>query len=211
MNRHHHFRPVRWMSALLVCLCLVLVVVGDKRKTEGSAVNSRLVTAITTTTTTTAPIQTTTVPVTLPVPSVAIEKPIAEAAKATQKAVRAAEPIQVTPTLPPPEPAAPDAPPYVGFVDCKQAVDYLFEGRWDYERAVHVVYRESRYDPTAVSRTNALGCAQLTGKLKQPPFLTGPWNDPFWNVLALRRAVDAPGWGWCHWDVVNYCLPGGEW
>lgn len=98
---------------------------------------------------------------------------------------------------------------YKEFSDCKQAVDYLFSGRSDYHRALHVVYRESRYVPTAVSRTGALGCAQLTGGLKRT-FLKGPWNDPYWNILALRLAVDDPHWGWCHWDVVNYCRRGGE-
>ena len=98
---------------------------------------------------------------------------------------------------------------YKKFSDCKQAVDYLFSDRSDYQRALHVVHRESRFVPTAISRTGALGCAQLTGGLKRT-FLKGPWNDPYWNVLALRSAVDDPNWGWCHWDVINYCRRGGE-
>jgi len=70
------------------------------------------------------------------------------------------------------------------------------------------VRRESNYQPTAVSRTGAKGCAQLTGGILA--FLEGPWNDPYWNVLAMRNAVDDPKWGWCHWDIVNYCKAGGE-
>jgi hypothetical protein len=97
---------------------------------------------------------------------------------------------------------------YQVFDDCEQAVEYLFAGRWDHDRAMRVVYRESRYEPTAVSRTGAKGCAQLTGGLLN--FLGGPWSDPYWNVLAMRTAVDDPDWGWCHWDIVNYCRPGGQ-
>jgi hypothetical protein len=99
----------------------------------------------------------------------------------------------------------------VKFDNCKDAVNYLFYGRKDRLRALKVAHQESTFIPTRVSRTGALGCTQLLGKLQHPPFLTGPWDDPFWNVLAMRRAVDDPDWGWCHWDIVNYCLPGGDW
>lgn len=98
---------------------------------------------------------------------------------------------------------------YQHFDDCRQAVDVLFAGRWDYQRALYVIHRESRYVPTAVSPTGALGCGQLTSGIRNA-FLQGPWDDPYWNVLAVRTAVDDPAWGWCHWDVVNYCHAGGE-
>jgi soluble lytic murein transglycosylase-like protein len=118
-----------------------------------------------------------------------------QAATATERAVRLDPPI-----------------PYDGyrlFDDCRQAVDYLFAGRPDYERAHMVVHRESRYVPTAVSPTGARGCTQITSGIRNA-FLQGAWDDPYWNVLAMRDAVDHPEWGWCHWDVVNYCRAGGD-
>ena len=98
---------------------------------------------------------------------------------------------------------------YVSFPSCREAVDYFFSGRMDYERALMVVNRESRFVPDAVSPTGARGCAQMTSGMRNT-FLQGPWDDPYWNVRAMRDAVDHPDWGWCHWDVVNYCARGGE-
>jgi hypothetical protein len=98
---------------------------------------------------------------------------------------------------------------YQAFTECGEAVDYLFAGRDDLGRAQRVVYRESRNQPGAVSPTGALGCAQLTSGIRNA-FLQGSWDDPYWNVLAMRDAVDDPDWGWCHWDIVNYCKAGGE-
>lgn len=100
-------------------------------------------------------------------------------------------------------------PHYQHFDDCHAAVDYVFAGRWDKERAHRVVQRESTNDPSAVSPTGARGCTQITSGIRQH-FLDGPWDDPYWNVLAMRRIVDHQDWGWCHWDIVNFCLKGGE-
>ncbi len=101
-------------------------------------------------------------------------------------------------------------PPYKQLNDCREAVDYIFNDRVDYTRAIRVVYRESTYNPNARRPgSQYAGCAQLSSTL-QRLFLKGPWNDPYYNVLALRDAVDNPAWGWCHWDIVNYCKPGGE-
>jgi len=95
--------------------------------------------------------------------------------------------------------------------DCRAAVDYLFEGRWDYQRALMVVNRESRFVSFVVDYASGShkGCAQLSAGL-QRRFLQGPWQDPYYNVKALRDAVDAPDYGWCHWDIVNYCARGGQ-
>lgn len=110
----------------------------------------------------------------------------------------------------PPPPPSQFNPPYKQLANCKDAVDYIFQDRVDYPRAIKVVYRESTYNPNARRPgSQYAGCAQLSNTL-QRVFLKGPWNDPFFNVLALRDAVDSPSWGWCHWDLVNYCLPGGE-
>ena len=101
---------------------------------------------------------------------------------------------------------------YVNFgSDCRAAVDYLFEGRWDHQRALMVVNRESRFVSFVVDYASGShkGCAQLSPGL-QRRFLQGPWNDPYWNVRALRDAVDAPDYGWCHWDIINYCARGGQ-
>ena len=118
------------------------------------------------------------------------------------------ETIAALRTPPPPENKL--NPPYRALTDCKQAVDYIFQDRVDYSRALKVVYRESTYNPLARrAGSQYAGCAQLSYTL-QKTFLKGPWQDPFYNVLALRDAVDSPSWGWCHWDLVNYCLPGGE-
>jgi hypothetical protein len=101
-------------------------------------------------------------------------------------------------------------PPYQAFSNCREAVDYIFQDRVDYPRAVKVVFRESTNNPSARrSGSQYAGCAQLSASL-QRLFLKGPWNDPYYNVLALRDAVDHPRWGWCHWDLVNYCGRGGE-
>ncbi len=101
-------------------------------------------------------------------------------------------------------------PPYKQFTNCREAVDYIFNDRVDYPRAVKVVFRESTNNPNARRPgSQYAGCAQLSATL-QRLFLKGPWNDPYFNVLALRDAVDNPAWGWCHWDLVNYCKPGGE-
>lgn len=101
-------------------------------------------------------------------------------------------------------------PPYKVLTDCKDAVNYIFQDRVDYDRALTVVYRESTYNPLARRPgSQYAGCAQLSYTL-QRTFLKGSWQDPYYNVLALRDAVDSPAWGWCHWDLVNYCLPGGE-
>ncbi len=101
-------------------------------------------------------------------------------------------------------------PPYKKLTNCREAVDYIFGDRLDYQRAVRVVYRESTNNPNARRPgSQYAGCAQLSATL-QATFLQGAWNDPFFNVLALRDAVDSPRWGWCHWDLVNYCLASGE-
>lgn len=101
-------------------------------------------------------------------------------------------------------------PPYKQLTNCREAVDYIFQDRVDYPRAVKVVFRESTNNPNARRPgSQYAGCAQLSNTL-QRLFLKGPWNDPYFNVLALREAVDNPAWGWCHWDLVNYCNPGGE-
>lgn len=101
-------------------------------------------------------------------------------------------------------------PSYRQLANCGEAVDYIFQDRVDYLRAVKVVYRESTNNPNARRPgSQYAGCAQLSNTL-QRLFLQGPWNDPYYNVLALRDAVDNPAWGWCHWDLVNYCKPGGE-
>jgi len=100
--------------------------------------------------------------------------------------------------------------PYQAFANCREAVDYLFTDRVDYARAIEVVYRESTNNPQARRPgSQYAGCSQLSTTL-QATFLRGPWNDPYYNVLALRDAVDNPRWGWCHWDLVNYCDAGGE-
>ncbi len=110
----------------------------------------------------------------------------------------------------PPVPVSKFSPSYKSLSDCKEAVNYIFQDRVDYPRALKVVYRESTYNPLARRPgSQYAGCAQLSYTL-QKTFLKGPWQDPFFNVLALRDAVDSPAWGWCHWDLVNYCLPGGE-
>lgn len=96
---------------------------------------------------------------------------------------------------------------YVAFPSCREAVDYWFAGRDDLERAHLVVYRESRYVPWVISRTGARGCAQMVSHMRNE-FLEGPWDDPYWNIKAMREAVDS--WGWCHWDIVNYCKKGGQ-
>lgn len=101
-------------------------------------------------------------------------------------------------------------PPYKLVKDCGEAVEYIFQDRVDYPRAIKVVFRESTNNPNARRPGSQFaGCAQLSSTL-QRLFLQGPWNDPFYNVLALRDAVDNKAWGWCHWDIVNYCNPGGE-
>lgn len=101
-------------------------------------------------------------------------------------------------------------PGYKPFTNCREAVDYIFNDRVDYMRAVRVVYRESTNNPNSRRPgSQYAGCAQLSSTL-QRLFLKGPWNDPYFNVLALRDAVDNPAWGWCHWDLVNYCKAGGE-
>lgn len=102
------------------------------------------------------------------------------------------------------------SPAYKPLGNCREAVDYIFNDRVDYPRAVKVVFRESTNNPNARRPgSQYAGCAQLSSTL-QRIFLKGPWNDPYFNVLALRDAVDSPAWGWCHWDLVNYCKPGGE-
>lgn len=109
-----------------------------------------------------------------------------------------------------PSPIAYLNPPYQTFSNCREAVDYIFQDRIDYPRAVKVVFRESTNNPNARRPgSQYAGCAQLSSTL-QRLFLKGPWNDPYYNVLALRDAVDHPRWGWCHWDLVNYCGKGGE-
>lgn len=109
-----------------------------------------------------------------------------------------------------PSPTAYLNPPYQSFSNCRQAVDYIFQDRIDYPRAVKVVFRESTNNPNARRPgSQYAGCAQISSTL-QRLFLKGPWNDPYYNVLALRDAVDHPQWGWCHWDLVNYCGKGGE-
>lgn len=109
-----------------------------------------------------------------------------------------------------PDPIAYLQPPYKQFSNCREAVDYIFQDRVDYPRAVKVVFRESTNNPNARRPgSQYAGCAQLSNTL-QRLFLKGAWNDPYFNVLALRDAVDHPRWGWCHWDLVNYCGPGGE-
>lgn len=101
-------------------------------------------------------------------------------------------------------------PPYKQLKDCGEAVEYIFQDRVDYPRAVKVVFRESTNNPNARRPGSQFaGCAQLSATL-QRLFLQGPWNDPYYNVLALRDAVDNRAWGWCHWDLVNYCNAGGE-
>ncbi|MCC7543664.1 hypothetical protein IT415_03050 [bacterium] len=100
--------------------------------------------------------------------------------------------------------------PYKTFSSCRDAVDYLFSDRTDHQRAIGVVYRESTNNPNARRPgSQYAGCAQLSSTL-QATFLRGPWNDAYYNVLAMRDAVDDPRWGWCHWDLVNYCEYGGE-
>ena len=100
--------------------------------------------------------------------------------------------------------------PYKPLANCREAVDYIFTDRVDYDRAIRVVYRESTNNPIARRPgSQYVGCAQLSTTL-QATFLRGTWNDPYYNVLALRDAVDSPRWGWCHWDLVNYCDAGGE-
>jgi len=71
-----------------------------------------------------------------------------------------------------------------------------------------VVHRESTDSPNASNGTH-MGCAEESAGMRQA-HLHGPWNDAFWNVLAMRDVVDDSSYGWCHWDIVNYCLPGGE-
>jgi hypothetical protein len=95
------------------------------------------------------------------------------------------------------------------FGDCHSAVDYFFAGRWDLARAHRIVQRESGNFPGAVSRAGARGCAQLMPAMRNA-FLEGPWDDPYWNVKAMFMAVNDPNWGWCHWDIVNFCKRGGE-
>lgn len=109
-----------------------------------------------------------------------------------------------------PAPAGDPIKPYKPLANCRDAVDYLFNDRTDYARAIEVVYRESTNNPNARRPgSQYAGCAQLSSTL-QATFLRGPWNDPYYNVLAMRDAVDDPRWGWCHWDLVNYCGAGGE-
>lgn len=99
---------------------------------------------------------------------------------------------------------------YRPFNNCAEAVDHIFGGRWDHSRAHMVTHRESRNDPNARRPGSQFaGCAQLSAKI-QADFLKGPWNDPYYNVLAMRDAVDHSAWGWCHWDIINYCAPGGQ-
>lgn len=102
------------------------------------------------------------------------------------------------------------SPAYKSFANCAEAVDYIFDGRWDQSRAKQVVFRESTNNPLARrAGSQYVGCAQISATI-QRLFLQGPWEDPYFNVLALRDAVDNPHWGWCHWDLVNYCRYGGE-
>ena len=109
-----------------------------------------------------------------------------------------------------PLPAGDPIKPYKPLNNCREAVDYLFNDRTDYARAIEVVYRESTNNPNARRPgSQYAGCAQLSSTL-QATFLRGAWNDPYYNVLAMRDAVDDPRWGWCHWDLVNYCGKGGE-
>ena len=99
---------------------------------------------------------------------------------------------------------------YRSFSNCADAVDYIFGGRWDHGRARMVTHRESRDVPTARRPgSQYAGCAQLSAGIRAS-FLKGPWEDPYYNVLAMRDAVDHPEWGWCHWDSYNYCAPGGQ-
>lgn len=102
-------------------------------------------------------------------------------------------------------------PGYRHFDNCQQAVDHIFGGRWDHGRASYVTWRESRNVPTAQRPgSQFIGCAQLSAQIRAT-FLKGSAYDPYYNVLALRDAADHPDWGWCHWDIVNYCAAGGAW
>jgi hypothetical protein len=96
--------------------------------------------------------------------------------------------------------------PYQHFNSCLDAVKYLFQGRSDLERAKYVVKRESTYSPNAANGSH-LGCAQESDRMRAT-HLKGPWNDAYWNVLVLLEVVEDGGW--CNWDIVNYCAPGGE-
>ena len=95
---------------------------------------------------------------------------------------------------------------YRHFNSCLGAVEYLFRGRWDYQRALMVVKRESHFRPSA-SNGSHLGCAEESTGMRTA-YLKGPWNDPYWNVRAMLTVVSRGGW--CNWDLVNYCNPGGE-
>jgi|GEM_PF-4174016 len=98
--------------------------------------------------------------------------------------------------------------PYRAFTTCTQAVDYLFEGRWDQSRAIRVVKRESGNQPGARRPgSQYAGCTQISAGMRKN--LLGPWNDPYYNVLVMYQK--ASNGGWCHWDIVNYCRAGGEW
>lgn len=100
---------------------------------------------------------------------------------------------------------------YHHYSNCLDAVDQIFAGRPDHSRARYVVWRESRGVPTAQRpRSQFIGCAQLSAAIRGT-FLKGSAYDAYYNVLALRDAVDHPRWGWCHWDIVNYCARGGAW
>ncbi len=96
--------------------------------------------------------------------------------------------------------------PYRHFGSCLGAVNYLFGGRWDHQRAVMVVGRESHFYPDAANGSH-LGCAQESDGMRST-YLKGPWNDPYWNVRAMLAVVQ--NGGWCNWDLYNYCGPGGE-
>lgn len=96
--------------------------------------------------------------------------------------------------------------PYRKFTSCLSAVNYLFRGRWDLPRARMVVRRESSYDPNADNGTH-FGCAQESSAMMSA-HLKGPWNDAYYNVWVLLWEAEHNGW--CNWDIVNYCAPGGE-
>jgi hypothetical protein len=98
-------------------------------------------------------------------------------------------------------------PNYQWLQDCHSAVDVVFAGRWDFSRAHMVVQRESNNIPSAISPTGHRGCGQLSQGLRDT-WLKGPWDDPYWNVRAIRDIVDSDSW--CHWDLRNYCSAGGE-
>lgn len=96
--------------------------------------------------------------------------------------------------------------PYRHFTSCLDAVNYLFQGRPDLVRARMVVKRESKYEPKADNGTH-FGCAQESSRMMSA-HLRGSWNDAYYNVWVLLWEAEHNGW--CNWDIVNYCAPGGE-